>query len=337
MVLLASPPSSVLCGFLFSCLSGVCLLCPLPPPQLVVVSSVVLCRASCRVVLWSVVCSVFCPVLCGLLVPGWVLAPRSSARCCAGSCRALLRSLLVFFLRCSLPLRGDPGCFCFFALFLRCCAGVPASLPSVRCSLAHAELAGALLPVVFACLLLGLAVLYCLLGGLGGSCCRVSLVCCVVSLGGVLPCVAARCAAWRCVVVCYVVLFCSVWCCRALCRVHGRCPSSWGPVPFSAVFCLVFPRCVCSAVVCCCVVLFAVVLCALCVLGCPAVRSLSSPPCAVLLCGPALPWCPAPLCCAPWCCGAVWCCGVLSCNLVWFASYVCLVSATPKSKCEASQ
>ena len=32
--------------------------------------------------------------------------------------------------------------------------------------------------------------------------------------------------------------------------------------------------------------LFAVVLCAVCALGCRAVRFLSSPPCAVLLCGP---------------------------------------------------
>ena len=38
------------------------------------------------------------------------------------------------------------------------------------------------------------------------------------------------------------------------------------------------------------------------------------------LCGvavwPALPRCPAPLCCAPWCCAAAWCCGVLPCCLV---------------------
>ena len=119
-----------------------------------------------------------------------------------------------------------------------------------------------LLPVVFVSLLLGLAVLCCLLVGPGGSWCRVSVVCCGVSLGAVLRRVAAPCAAWRCVVVLCVVLFCSVWYCRALCRVLGRCPSSWGPVPSGAVFCVVSSRCACFAVVCCCVVLFAAVLCA---------------------------------------------------------------------------
>ena len=157
-----------------------------------------------------------------------------------------------------------------------------------------------LLPVAFACLLLGLVVLCCLPVGPGGSWCRVSVVCCVVSLGAVLRSVAARCAALRCVVVLCVVSFCSVWCCRALCRVLGLFPSPWGPMPSSAIFCLVSPRCVCSAVTCCRVVLFFLVLCAVGILGCPAVCSLSSPPCVVLLCGPAPPWCPAPLCCAPW-------------------------------------
>ena len=162
--------------------------------------------------------------------------------------------------------------------------------------------------------------------GLGGSWCRVSVVCCGVSLGAVLRRVAARCATRRCVVVRCVVFLCSVWCCCALCPALGRCPSSWGPVPSGAVFCLVSPRCVCSAVVCCCALLFAAVLCAVCVLGCRAVRSLSSPPCAVLLCGPALPWCPA-----PWCFAVVWCCVVLSCCFVWFVSCVCLVSPTRKT------
>ena len=131
-----------------------------------------------------------------------------------------------------------------------------------------------LLPSVFVCLLLGLAVLCCLLVGPGGSCCPVSVACCDLSLGAVLRRVAARCAAWRCVVVRCVVLFCSVWCCRALCCVLGRCPSSWGPVPSGAVFCLVPPRCVCFAVVCCHVVSFAVVLCAVCALRCRVMRLL---------------------------------------------------------------
>ena len=104
--------------------------------------------------------------------------------------------------------------------------------------------------------------------------------------------------------------FCSVWCCRVVCPVAVRRPGV--PVLSGAVFCRVSPSSVCFAVVCRCVVLFAAVLCAVCVPGCPAVRSLSSPPCAVLLLGPALPWCPAPLCRAPWCRAAVWWCGVPS-------------------------
>ena len=112
------------------------------------------------------------------------------------------------------------------------------------------------------------------------------MACCGVSLGAVLRRPAARCAAWRCVGVHCVVSFCSVWCCRAPCCVLGRRPLSWGPVPSGAVLCLVPPRCVCFAVVCRCVVLFAVVLCAVYALGCPVVRTLSSTPHAVLLCGP---------------------------------------------------
>ena len=137
-----------------------------------------------------------------------------------------------------------------------------------------------LLPDVFVCLLLGLAVLCCLLVGPGGSWCRVSVACFGVSLGAVLRRVAARCVVVRC-----VVSYCSVWCCRALCCALGRCLLSSGPVPSGAVFCLVPPPCVCFAVVCRRVVLFAVVLCAVCALGCRVVRFLSSPPCAVLLRG----------------------------------------------------
>ena len=187
-----------------------------------------------------------------------------------------------------------------------------------------------LLPVMFVCLLLGLAVLCCLLVGPGGSWCRVSVLSCGVSLGAVLRRVAARCAAWRCVVVRCAVSFCSVWCCRALCCVLGRCPSSWGPVPPGAVFCLVPLRCV----FCCGVSLRGVVCrCALCrarpgVSCCafPVVSAL----CSVAV-WPALPRCPAPLCCAPWCCAAAWCRGVLSCRLVRFVSCVGVVVPTCKT------
>ena len=185
-------------------------------------------------------------------------------------------------------LRAGSGSFLFLcsACTVLCWCACVVALCSVLSCPRGAGWCFVLLPVVFVCLLLGLAVLFCLLVGPGGSWCCVSVACCVVSLGAVQRRVAARCAAWRSVVVRCVVSFCSVWCCRALCCVLGRCPSSWGPVPSGAVFCLVPPRCVCFAVVCRCVVLFAVVLCAVCALGCRVVRFLSSPPCAVLLCGP---------------------------------------------------
>ena len=173
-------------------------------------------------------------------------------------------------------LRAGYGAFLFLcsACAVLCWCACLVALCSVLSCRRGAGWCFVLLPVVFVCLLFGLAVLCCLLVGPGGSWCRVSLACCGVSLGAVLPRVAARCAAWRCVVVRCVVSFCSAWCCRTLCCVLGRCPSSWGPVPSGAVFCLVPPRCVCFAVVCRCVVLFAVVLCAVCALGCCVVRLL---------------------------------------------------------------
>ena len=173
-----------------------------------------------------------CPVLC------WVLL------CCF--CCALLSCVAVF----------SVGCCCFFALFLafpwcsglfrfvcsacalrcRCACGVAlCALLSCPCG---AGWCFVLLSVVFACLLLGLAVLCCLLLGLGESWCRVSVVCCGVFLGAVLPRVAACRAAWHCVVVRCVVSFSSALCCRALCRVLGRCPSSCGPVPSALCFVL---------------------------------------------------------------------------------------------------
>ena len=120
--------------------------CPPPPPS-AAGCAVLCCGLSCFVWCGAAVCGVFCVV--SLVV--WracILAP-----CCAGSCcavvvvlcfRALLRSLLVCFLRCSLLFRGAPGSFCFCALNMWWCAGVPAWLLSVRCSLAPAALPGVL-------------------------------------------------------------------------------------------------------------------------------------------------------------------------------------------------
>ena len=231
----------------------------------------------------------------------WCPAPLCCVlwRCAAVWCCAvvpcllfLFFSLLVALVSCCSPLvlglRAGSGSFLFLcsARAVLCWCACVVALCSVLSGPRGAGWCFVLLPVVFVCLLLGLAVLCCLLVGPGGSWCHVSVACCGVSLGAVLRRVAARCAAWRCVVVRCVVSLCSVWCCRALCCVLRRCLSSWGPVPSGAVFCLVPPRCVCFAVVCRCVVLFALVLCAVCALGCRVVRFLSSLPCAVLLCGP---------------------------------------------------
>ena len=184
-------------------------------------------------------------------------------------------------------LRAGSGLFLFLctACAVLCWCACIVALRVVRSCPCGADWCFLLLPVVFVCLLLRLAVLCCLLVGPGGSWCRVLVACCCVSLGAVPRRVAARCAAWRCVVVRRVFSFCSVWGCRTLCCVLRRCPLSWGPVPSGAVFCLVPPRCVCFPVVCRCVVLFAAVLCAVCALGCGVLCFLSSLPCAVLLCG----------------------------------------------------
>ena len=231
------------------------------------------CRLGCPCLVWPslavfpvVSCSpVLCPVaLCCLVV-----------LCCGALFFFLLAGGAGFLLfPVGSGLRAGSGSFLFLCsarAVLRWCACVVALCSVLSCP-RGAGWCFVLLPVVFVCLLLGLAVLCCLLVGPGGSWCHVSVACCGVSPGAVLRRVAARCAAWRCVVV--------------RCCVLGRCPSSWGPVASGAVFCPVPSRCVCFAVACRCVVLFAVVLCAVCALGCRVVRFLSSPPCAVLLCGP---------------------------------------------------
>ena len=117
------------------------------------------------------------------------------------------------------------------------------------------------LPVVFGCLLLGLAVLCGLLVGLG------------VVFRWCRPCLAAWLAALWFGVVCHGVLLpCVVFC--------GAVLSCGGVLSCSAVclrrcLCLLFVSCRCASAVL--------------VLGCRAVRSLSSPPCAVLCCAV---WCP---------------------------------------------
>ena len=258
----------------------------------------------CPALSFGGVCRLWCPCLIWPSLSVLPVVSRSPvlcpvALCCRVvlCCGALSSSFFVFlpavgagFLLFPVGsgLRAGSGSFLFLcsACAVLCWCACAVALCLVLSCPRGAGWCFVLLPVAPVCLLLGLAVPCCLLVGPGGSWCRVSVACCGVSLGAVLRRVAARCAAWRCVVVRCVVSFCSVWCCRALCCVPGRCPSSWGLVPSGAVFCLVPPRCVCFAVVCRCVVLFAVVPCAVCALGCRVVRLLSSPPCAVILCGP---------------------------------------------------
>ena len=103
-------------------------------------------------------------------------------------------------------------------------------------------------------------------------------------------CIPGCSAALRCCALCRPVLCCCVPCCFAAlgwcrcssCLALWCSPSPWGPLLCGAVFCGVPPRCVCFVVAWWCVLLFAALLCAVCVLGCCAVRSLSSPLCAVL-------------------------------------------------------
>ena len=130
-------------GVFFFLASGLCWLCPAPAAG----RAVLCCGLSCVLLCGAAVRGVFC-VVSIVVWRACVLA-----LCCAGSCcavvvvlcfRLLPRSLLFFFLRCSFPFRGAPGCFCFCALLVQCCAGVPALLLSVRCSLAPAVLAGVL-------------------------------------------------------------------------------------------------------------------------------------------------------------------------------------------------
>ena len=248
----------------------------------------------------------------------------------------LFFSLLVALASCRSPLvlGSGPvlGRFCFCALPVRCCAGVPAPLLSVRCSFALAGLAG----VLCFCLL-------CL------------FVCCWAWLSSVVSwwvLVAPGVVSWWRAVVCPWVLCCAVLLrvvppgvallCAVLFRfalfgAAARCVVFCGAVPRLGVLCLLAPCFVLSlalCVFCCGVSLRGVVRrCALCRVR-PGVSC-----CAFLvvsaLCGvavwPALPRYPASLCCASWCCAAAWCRGVLFCRLVGFVSCVGVVVPTCKT------
>ena len=347
-LLVRRPPGWVcpVCGccwfFLFS----------FPPPPSLRHRCVLLCRSSGPGCLgpWHLVAPppFFCPPPCCL----W--------RFLLSGCLGPLRPPPFFFL-----------CFLFFLFrfffffFCRLCAAGRVYMSwAVKC--ARVCLDGAV-PVVALralagvawCSLLGLAVLCCLLVGLG------------VVLRWCCPCLAAWLAAlWFGVVCLGGPLSCVVFCCGLL---------SCGAVLSCSAICLrrclrlLFVSCRCASAVC--------------VLGCRAVCSLSSPPCAVLCCAVLVPfccavrvvcavsggwccwflvwlpfvgvllvalvarrcrlvvcvgfgdrvwsgrrlasslWCPAPLCCVLWRCAAVWCCAVVPCLLLLFSSLlVALVS-----------
>ena len=174
--------------------------------------------------------------------------------------------------------------FLFPFFFCRLCGAGPVCASwAVGC--ARVCLGGAV-PVVALCALAG--VVWCWLLGLAVRCCL------PVGLGVVLrwccPCLAAWLAAlWFGVVCLGVPLPCVVFCCAAL--------SCGGLLLCSGVclrhcLCLLFVSCRCASAVC--------------DLGCRAVCSLSSPPCAVLCCTVLVPFCCAVrvLCAVPggWCC-----------------------------------
>ena len=133
-------------------------------------------------------------------------------------------------------------------------------------------------------LLLGLGVCAFVSCGFCRFCSVLCAVCCAVL------CVPGCGATLRCCALCRPVLCCCVlccftalgWCRCSSCRALWCSPSPWGLVLCGDPFCGVPPRCVCFVVACWCVLLFAALLCAVCVLGCCAVRSLSSPLCVVL-------------------------------------------------------
>ena len=161
----------------------------------------------------------------------------------------------------------------------------------------------------------------------------------VSCLGGVLWCVPGCCAAPWCCALCRLALRCCALCCFVLlCWVLPRavlCPGALSFVLESCAFwrrVLSCPPALCEF--CCAVSLRGVVRrCALCRVrpgvSCCAFLVVSAP-CGVAV-WPALPRCPASLCCAPWCCAAAWCRGVLSCRPAGFVSCVGVVVPTWKT------
>ena len=179
---------------------------------------------------------------------------------------------------CGVPPCLVVGCRCSLCVLL-CCAVL---LVATVCCAAYLVVSPPCVARVVACFLVVVCV----------------AVCCAVSLGAVLRRAAALCSPLRCVVVHSVVLSRSfpvllrvVSCPQALFGALGSCAC-----PRCMLSCLPALRalcCVCFGVVRLCVLLFAAVLCAVCVPGCGAVRSLFSPlfPSRPVRCCAALCWC----------------------------------------------
>ena len=317
------PPAAVP-RFFFAC--RVCAGCAsTPPPRLVVVPCVV----RCRVVLRSVVCYVICPLLCGVLVSGRVLVPCCPARCCAGSCCAvfvvlcccpLLRSLLVFFLRSSVPFRGAPGCFSLCGALPWCVLLFGVALS--RC--APVLVSAALCRFVLCCAVMHLLVLCCVvcfvavLGSRLASSAAVTRCCALSILGrGAVSSCCAACGPGA-VVPCAVFLgpfrFAAplVRCCAGV------------PASLLSVRCSLAPVALAGAL-CCCLLCWGV---------CCWARLSSAVSWWVLVApGLVFQWCavvcPWVLCCAVWLCvvppGVVLLCAAFFCFAVFGAVARCVV------------
>ena len=131
---------------------------------------------------------------------------------------------------------------------------------------------------------------------------------------------------WWVLVLRYPVLSSVVLCCRVV--------VCWCALLFVCVVacdCGLFPaavlplRCaVWSCCLSCCAAAFGVGVPVWRVAGCPLMWC-------GMLCGLALSWYPACLCCYLLCCASLWCCGVLSCCLLWLVACVCLRAPTLKT------
>ena len=238
----------------------------------------------------------FVSLALSLLGPSWLLPPPP--------CRSVLRSFF-FVPQLSLAFSGFRPwlpwasalrvvCFVGFLLLGSLCALASFLLPA--CPLAAPR--WLLPPPPLLCPAVFVA---------SARCCVPCAVLCRVP-----GCALCRPVLCRCVLCCFAA---PVWCRCLLCRALWRCPSPWGSVLCGALFSGVPRRSVCFVLAWWCVPLSAALLCAVCVLGCCAVRTLSSQLFAVQ-CFAVL----VRLRCAVRVVRAVagaWCCGVLLCVVVF--------------------